>query len=413
MNFRHIWIVFKKEMKDAFRDKKSVLSNIFLPLILIPLIYYCMNFFIKSASKEVEENMKISIVSNESIDEANIFTKENIIEEDNIEIVSNTYEQAKEDLKNGNINCIIIYEDNFFENLEKGIMSKINIEYNSLKNASQISSELLKSKIMLLNQKLATEKLIELNISPEVLNLVNITDTDISLEETTDGNSRNEMLIMIIPMYLVIVIVTSGIPIAIDVLAGERERNTFEALLSTKANRLSILIGKYMAILVFSIIAIIMSFIGLLIGIVMNPEMFSTTGQEMSISAIFSTMNMSVSAFLLALLSAITLAVAFAGIQIGISTWAKTVKEAQTYLSYMMFPAMILGFATMFMGVGDMKSFMAFIPIFNTIASLKMVLSGVVNYGFLITGVVINIVFVCIITFFIIKMFKQEKTIIR
>lgn len=413
MNFRHIWIVFKKEMKDAFRDKKSVLSNIFLPLILIPLIYYCMNFFIKSASKEVEENMKISIVSNESIDEANIFTKENIIEEDNIEIVSNTYEQAKEDLKNGNINCIIIYEDNFFENLEKGIMSKINIEYNSLKNASQISSELLKSKIMLLNQKLATEKLIELNISPEVLNLVNITDTDISLEETTDGNSRNEMLIMIIPMYLVIVIVTSGIPIAIDVLAGERERNTFEALLSTKANRLSILIGKYMAILVFSIIAIIMSFIGLLIGIVMNPEMFSTTGQEMSISAIFSTMNMSVSALLLALLSAITLAVAFAGIQIGISTWAKTVKEAQTYLSYMMFPAMILGFATMFMGVGDMKSFMAFIPIFNTIASLKMVLSGVVNYGFLITGVVINIVFVCIITFFIIKMFKQEKTIIR
>lgn len=413
MNFRHIWIVFKKEMKDAFRDKKSVLSNIFLPLILIPLIYYCMNFFIKSASKEVEENMKISIVSNESIDEANIFTKENIIEEDNIEIVSNTYEQAKEDLKNGNINCIIIYEDNFFENLEKGIMSKINIEYNSLKNASQISSELLKSKIMLLNQKLATEKLIELNISPEVLNLVNITDTDISLEETTDGNSRNDMLIMIIPMYLVIVIVTSGIPIAIDVLAGERERNTFEALLSTKANRLSILIGKYMAILVFSIIAIIMSFIGLLIGIVMNPEMFSTTGQEMSISAIFSTMNMSVSALLLALLSAITLAVAFAGIQIGISTWAKTVKEAQTYLSYMMFPAMILGFATMFMGVGDMKSFMAFIPIFNTIASLKMVLSGVVNYGFLITGVVINIVFVCIITFFIIKMFKQEKTIIR
>ena len=79
----------------------------------------------------------------------------------------------------------------------------------------------------------------------------------------------------------------------------------------------------------------------------------------------------------------------------------------------MMFPAMILGFATMFMGVGDMKSFMAFIPIFNTIASLKMVLSGVVNYGFLITGVIVNIIFVVIITYFIIQMFKREKTIIR
>lgn len=413
MNFKHIWIVFKKEIKDAFRDKKSVLSNIFLPLILIPVMYYCMNFFIKSSSKEVEENMKISIITNESMEEANNFTKENIIEQDNIEIVSNTYEQAKEELKTGDINCIIIYEDGFFENLKKGIMTNVNIEYNSLKNASQMSAEILKSKIMFLNQKLATQKLAEMNVSPEILNLVNITDCDVSLEETEDGTTRNNMLIMIIPMYLVIVIVTAGIPIAIDVLAGERERNTFEALLSTKANRLSILIGKYMAILVFSIIAIIMSFIGLLLGIVMNPEMFSTTGQEMSIVAIFSTMNMSLGAFLLALLSAITLAIAFAGIQIGISTWAKTVKEAQTYLSYMMFPAMILGFATMFMGVGDIKLFTSFIPIFNTIASLKMVLSGVVNYVFLIIGVVVNIIFVCIVTFFIINMFKKEKTIIR
>lgn len=413
MNFKHIWIVFKKEMKDAFRDKKSVLSNIFLPLILIPLIYYGMNFFIKSASKEVEENMKISINTNESIEEAKKFTKENIIGEDNIEIVDNSYSDAKEALKNGDINCIITYEDGFFEKLKNGTMSKISLEYNSFKNASQMGVEILRSKIMILNQKLATQKLTELNVSPEILNLVSITDYDISIEETNDGATRNDMLIMIVPMYLVIVIVTAGIPIAIDVLAGERERNTFEALLSTKANRLSILIGKYMAILVFSIIAIIMSFLGLLLGIVLNPEMFSTAGQEMSITAIFSTMNMSLGAFLLALLSSITLAVAFAGIQIGISTWAKTVKEAQTYLSYMMFPAMILGFATMFMGVGDMKSFMAFIPIFNTIASLKMVLSGVVNYGFLITGVIVNIIFVVIITYFIIQMFKREKTIIR
>ncbi|MDD3304383.1 MAG: ABC transporter permease [Clostridia bacterium] len=413
MNFKHIGIVFKKEMKDAFRDKKSVLSNIFLPLVLIPLIYYCMNFFIKSTNKEVEENMKISIVSTDNGVEANQFTKENIIGGDKIEIVSNTYEQAKAALKNGDINCIITYEEAFFANLDKGIMSNIKLEYNSQKSASQIGAEMLKSKIMVLNQKLATEKLAQMNVSPEILNLVNITGNDVSLEDNADGAARNDMLIMIIPMYLVIVIVTAGVPIAIDVLAGERERNTFEALLSTKANRLSILIGKYMAILVFSIIAIIMSFIGLLLGIVMNPEMFSNGTQEVTMAAIFSTMNMGVGPLLLALLSAITLAIAFAGIQIGISTWAKSVKEAQTYLSYMMFPAMILGFATMFMGVGDMQPFMAYIPIFNTIASLKMVLSGVTNYGFLITGVIVNIVFVCIITFFIIKMFKKEKTVIR
>lgn len=414
MNFKHVWIVFKKEMKDSFRDKKSVFSNIFLPLLLIPLMYYCMNFFMKSSSKEVEENMKISVMTQEMTQEAEDFTKTNIIGEDKIEIVKyETEDQAKKALMDGDINCIINYETGFFANLNQDTSAGIKLEYNSLKNSSQLAMQMLQSKLMALNQTLAAKRLTQMNISPEILNLVQTNVVDSSTEISENGKSANQMLMMIVPMYLVIIIVTAGVPIAIDVLAGERERNTFEALLSTKANRLSILIGKYMAILVFSVIAIIMSFIGLILGMVMNPEMFSADGQQMTLNAIFASLNMPVGAFLLILLSAITLAVAFAGIQIGLSTYAKSVKEAQTYLSYMMFPAMILGFATMFMGAGDMQPFMAYIPIFNTIASMKMALGGVMNYGFLLWGVVTNIIFIVIVTSCIIRMFRNEKVIIK
>ena len=210
-----------------------------------------------------------------------------------------------------------------------------------------------------------------------------------------------------------IIIVTAGVPLAVDVIAGERERNTFEALLSTKADRLSILVGKYLSILVFSLIAIIMSFAGLILGMVMNPEMFTNGEQTISVSIILQSMNMPIGAMLLTLLSAITLTVAFSGIQMVISTISKSVKEAQTYLSYLSMPAMILGFATMFMGAGDMQDYMAYIPIFNTIASLKMALSGVVNYSFLITGVIINMIFVIIISIFITKLFNKEKIIMK
>lgn len=96
-----------------------------------------------------------------------------------------------------------------------------------------------------------------------------------------------------------------------------------------------------------------------------------------------------------------------------ISTYSRTVKEAQTYLSYMTFPAMILGFATMFMGAGDMQGYMEFIPIFNTIASLKMVLAGVIDYGFLITGVLTNVVFIVLVTLFIKRLFNNERVIIK
>lgn len=273
MNFKHIMIVFQKEMKDSFRDRKSVLTNILLPLILIPLMYFFMNMAMQGASKDVEENMKITVISKD-IEQAEEFTKQNIIGEDQIEMVRNDEETAKTALMDGEINCIIIYPDDFFEKLEKGETSGIQIQYNSLKNSSALGMQKLQTKILGLNQSLASQKLNQMNISPEILNLVNTEITDASLEES-GGKQANEFLMMIIPMYLVIVIVTAGVPLAVDVIAGERERNTFEALLSTKANRLSILVGKYLSILVFSIIAIIMSFIGLILGILLNPEMFT------------------------------------------------------------------------------------------------------------------------------------------
>lgn len=93
MNLKHILIVFKKEMKDAFRDKKSVLTNIFLPLILIPLVYYFMNMAMSGVSKDVEENMKIAVISSEDQIKAEEFTKQNIIGENNIQIVSVESEQ--------------------------------------------------------------------------------------------------------------------------------------------------------------------------------------------------------------------------------------------------------------------------------------------------------------------------------
>ena len=88
---------------------------------------------------------------------------------------------------------------------------------------------------------------------------------------------------------------------------------------------------------------------------------------------------------------------------------AKTVKEAQTYLSYLTFPAMILGFSTMFMGAMDINRYMSFIPVFNTIAAIKMVLSGIIDYYFLTITVVVNVLFIVVVLIFIVNLFKKEK----
>ncbi len=415
MNFRHIVIVFKKEMKDCFRDKKSVISNILLPLILIPAIYFLMNMMIKGNTKEIQENMKIGIVYQKDISKAEAFTKDSIVGQDKAEIITyTTEEQATESLMNGNLNCVIIYSDEFFNNIEKNIISNVKLKYDSTRNTSQLGMQIISSKLSTLNTNLAQKRLEELNIPKDVLSLIAINVEDAYVPVTDNSsNGANEILIVILPMYLATVIVSSGMPLALDLFAGERERNTFEALFSTKANRLSILIGKYISVLVFSIISIFTSFIGLILGIALNPEMFTNNVENFNVFSLLSSMNIPISALLLVLLSSITLAIVFGGIQIAISTYSKSLKGAQTYLSYLVFVGMVPGFMSMSMGAGDMQNFMAFIPVFNTIASIKMVLSGIINYGFLIWGVVTNLVFSGLISAWVIKMFNKEKIIIR
>ncbi|MCX8074519.1 MAG: ABC transporter permease [Clostridia bacterium] len=417
MNIKHILIVFKKEMKDCFRDKKSVISNILLPIFLIPIMYSIMNMVMTSTTKEIENNMKIGIVYTQNIEQAKSFTQNNIVATEKIDVLTYSNEQdATENLMNGNINCVIIYPQDFFENMQNSKISDIKLKFNSTKNSSQSAIQIISSKFAILNSNLAAGKLKELNIPTEILSLITIKteDAHIVVDSGENKDAANGALIMILPMYLGIIIVTAGMPLALDLFAGERERNTFEALFSTKAKRLSILLGKYAAVLVFSIIAIFTSFIGLILGIVMNPEMFIADKSEtLNITTILASLNMSLSTLILVLLSCITLAIVFGGIQIAISTYAKSLKGAQTYLSYITILAMIPSFASMMLGAGDMKMFMSFIPIFNTVSSLKMTLSGIVNNNFLFTSIAVNLVFSAIVSYIVIKMFKNEKIIVR
>lgn len=408
MNFRHVLIVFLKEMKDAFRDKKSVLTNILLPLVLIPALYFFMNFVQTKTVNKVKEDFNVGIVETSKIEDEIKFTKEKIIKEEDIKLVKfKTLEEAKESLKNEEITCIIDYHDEFFESLEKGKVSKITILNDSTKSSSITATQMLQSKMTMLNNDIAKDKLIEQGISPEILNLVvPVTEDVADISKTTNAM---QVIILIVPMYLISIVVSAGMPLALDIFAGERERNTFEALLSTKADRLSILVGKYLAVIAFSVMSILTSFIGLILGIILNKEMFGIQQGE----SILQAFNMPIPAFLLVVLSSLTLAVVFGGILIALSTAARTMKEAQTYMSYVMLPSMIPAFLTMMMQAGDVKLYMNFIPVLNTIASLKMVLGGIINYPYLIISVISNVTFGIIVTLFVIRMFNNEKIVIK
>lgn len=103
----------------------------------------------------------------------------------------------------------------------------------------------------------------------------------------------------------------------------------------------------------------------------------------------------------------------FAAIQLAISTFARSFKEAQTYLSFLTFIAMVPGYATMMMQPEDLRPLMFFVPLLNAIASLKMSLGGVINYAYLGIGLATSVVYVILSLMLAAWMFNKEKYLFR
>lgn len=177
------------------------------------------------------------------------------------------------------------------------------------------------------------------------------------------------MLTMMLPLMIGILMVIGGVAPATDLVAAEKERNTFEPLLTTKPERHSILIGKYLAVTLFSFINLIASLVGIIIGYKLNPN-FLTMGTGDQIVG-FSIPPL---AIILGILISCTLGATFAGLQVALSTYARSFKEAQIYMSFLIIVAMLPGYSIMYMQPTEIPVYMFAIPVLNTIAAFKMVL---------------------------------------
>ncbi|MDD2503314.1 MAG: ABC transporter permease, partial [Clostridia bacterium] len=149
--------------------------------------------------------------------------------------------------------------------------------------------------------------------------------------------------------------------------------------------------------------------IGLLIGGLMSPSFFTMTSPGGQIG----NFNIPIGALLLTILILVTLGMVFAAVELGISTYARSFKEAQTYLSFLTIIAMVPGYATMMLQPDDLQLYMFFIPLLNAIAALKMSLGGLINYTYLGIALGTSMLYVILSLTAAAWMFNQEKYLFR
>ena len=203
----------------------------------------------------------------------------------------------------------------------------------------------------------------------------------------------------VIPLVTISLLFSTVISICPEAIAGEKERGTLASLLMTPIKRSELALGKISALTLISLTSGAVSFLGLIFSL---PSLYGT---DASIGIIFSA-----GSFIMLLLLMITSLILFVTLGLLISTFAKSIKEAGSYLTPLMTILMIsavIPFAIDMSNIG-----FAFIPLLNIVSSMNLIitesnLASIVPY--LAVTVSINIIFSGLLVFLSAKMFNNEN----
>lgn len=278
----------------------------------------------------------------------------------------------------------------------------IRIFYDNSQSRSGGTVSALESAIGKLNQSIALQRLEAKNLDPAILTPALIEKQNVA--KTGDGNM---LLMMVLPMLITMLVAVGGIPAATDLVAGEKERMTFEPLLTTHPSRLSILTGKYLTINLFSFASVISTLLGLVIAFLINPNSLSMGEGQIG------GFTIEPGALVLCLIVTLLLGMTFSGIQLAVSTYARSFKEGQTYLSLLIFVVIIPAYATMMVMPNDLQAYMYLIPVINTISAFKLVLGGIADYTGLILAMASSLAYVSLSLWAAARMFRNEKYLFR
>ncbi|WP_077368872.1 ABC transporter permease [Anaerosalibacter sp. Marseille-P3206] len=383
-------IVFIKELKDTFRDKKTIISSLLIPILIFPLIAFAIGFGSSDMVKESKEPVKISVIS-EGDSSFLDFLKDN----KDVEIIEK--DDPKKALEKLDIKAIVKIKEGFDDKLERGDNPEIEIIYDESSQKSEMARSRMTEIISIYTQSVVEKRLNDVGVDISILEPIDIKAVSVSKE----GGIGTMMMSMMLPLMLTLWSAVGGIAAATDLGAGEKERQTLEPLLTTKASRSSILMGKYFAVVVAGVLGTLASLIGFLIATKINPD-FMGEGISMSIVGVG-----------IISLVCLLLAFAFASIELAISFYARSFKEAQTYLSPITIIIMVPVYLTMFVDGKAVPEYYFHIPILNTIGIIKEIVVSVYNYKHIIITVGWSIIYILFFLFITVKMFEKEEVVFR
>ena len=376
----NLWNILKKELRELFRDKKSLAMMLVIP-IFIPLLVIGMSALFESQMNvDTKEYNKIGFAY--TLTE----TEKNLAKEMDIDVVENTTKKLKKKYEEGSIDLYITKKDNHYTIHSDG------------SDASTYASNLMETYFNTYKEILQQESLSKQKINPEeILNIITVKEKIVEEDNFFASYIKNYAF-----LFIIMAITVSATYPATDTTAGERERGTLETLLTFPMKSKDIIIGKFLGVTVSSIITGILSLVLAVISLFLTKDMFT----------IYEGVNTmySLSSIIYAILVIITYSFFISGLCIAIASTSKTFKEAQSALTPLTFISLFPGMIAFMVGITT-TPLISVIPFLNFTTIFTDITAGNINILHITLMIISTIIYISIVLYYIIKQYKSERVL--
>lgn len=368
MQIRNSLIVYRKELRDMLRDKRTIRSMIIVPVIAMPLIIVGITKLASRLEGEAKKQPSKVMISGGQDSPKTLTALQNAPD---IEIVP-YQSDARQEVSDKTIGALVEIPAGFDSVLSNDKTAQVSIGYYQNDDKSELAKGRLQQFFDEYRDKMARAALTARGMPTNLLEPFTVTASNIAPPSKVSAAAIGGWI-----LYMVIIFSFSGAMYpAMDTTAGEKERGTLETILSSPVSRTDLVLGKFLMVMTVSIVTTALSLTSMGASIAWAGRS-AGGGADAAFKLGFDPSSIIAIVILL-----VPLAVLFAVVEIAVALLAKSYREAQTYVSPLMFLVIVPAIVGALPGV-ELNWKTALIPILNVSLVSKEIFAATYHWSYI------------------------------
>lgn len=372
-------VLYKKEVMDASRDKRSVMAGLYYAIGAPIGICILLTLLLQQLTSP--DALKITIINSQSAP--------NLVAHLHSNNIGMSTDKTDRELKP----ITLQISDDYQKNMREGRPATVTLIADNSDDKLRKHIQRVEKELALYNSEVAGLRLITRGVDPQLMRVLAVEVND---QATPD--SKGGMFLGIATLSIILTLFYAAMNLAIDTSAGERERNSLSLLLSHPLSSLHIVLAKSAAIATFSML-------GLMIILIVSKFSYGMVPwQQLGFSITFTP------SFML-FCAAVCLPIAFmsASLQVFVSFMAKSFKEAQSYVTMVLFIPMALSMVTTYDIATDVVQWLPIAA--QQFALMEFIKGNPIPVPQLVLSTLITIVLFGVFSYLSSRMLKSEKVV--